>query len=171
LAALLVLAGVAAYVLRKAAENGPAPPPAEFFLLSLPDADGNVHPLSGLRGKALVVNFWATWCVPCVAELPELDKLQAEFAERGVEIVGIATESPERVRLFRDERHLRLTLLAGGYDSLSIARNLGDLQGVLPYTAVFSVDGRLLHTKVGALEPGQLRTWLLADADANRFGS
>jgi thiol-disulfide isomerase/thioredoxin len=136
-------------------------PVAQLFALRLPDADGREQPLSQWRGRVLVVNFWATWCAPCVAEMPALQKLQAEYGARGVTILGLGTESQAKVQGFRDHHALRLTLLAGGYDALAIARNLGDTQGVLPYTAVFSADGVLLHTQLGALKDGQLRGWLL----------
>jgi len=131
-----------------------------LYGLTLDDADGHAQSLSQWRGQLLVVNFWATWCAPCVSEMPELDRLQREFSSREVAIIGIGVESQARVRQFRDQLGLHMTLLAGGYDSLSVARSFGDEQGVLPYTALLSADGRLLRTHAGALRPGQLRAWL-----------
>jgi thiol-disulfide isomerase/thioredoxin len=126
------------------------------------DADGKLQPLSRWRGKILVVNFWATWCAPCVAEMPELQRLQDRYASRGVAIVGMGTQGLDTVRQFRDRLGLRMVLLAGDFDAVAIARDLGDTQGALPYTAVFSREGALLHTRLGALQPGQLRGWLEA---------
>ncbi len=167
--ALLALAGCPP----AGAQSGPgdaAPDAAsEFYALSVPDADGHPWSAADTQGKILVVNFWATWCAPCVAEMPQLDQIQREFAARGVTIVGLGSEVQERVRRFRDQHALHFTLLAGGIESLTIARNLGDHQGVLPYTAVFSRSGSLLHTQLGALKSGQLRGWLTAAlADEHR---
>jgi len=147
-----------------------APPPDEkppaasaggpVYGHSLSDADGKPQALSQWKGKLLVLNFWATWCAPCVAEMPDLDNAQQEFAARNVVIVGVGTEAPARVREFREQHKLHLRLLAGGYDALVLARELGDSQGVLPYTVLVSADGTVLQTQTGPLQPGQLRSWL-----------
>jgi thiol-disulfide isomerase/thioredoxin len=167
-----VLAGAAAIgavvALRSAHAPAPAAGPGEeaagaaLYALALEDADGHKQALSQWKGKRLLVNFWATWCTPCVAEMPDLERLQQEFAGRNVAVIGIGIENREKVRQFRDRLGLRMTLLAGGYDSLALARAFGDVQGVLPYTALFSPDGQLLQTQTGALLPGQVRSWLTA---------
>lgn len=160
---LLALAAAAGFALRSplvdsdAPRRGPDP-----FSLSLPDADGAMRSFGAWKGKALLVNFWATWCAPCVTELPELARLQDKYAARGVVVVAVGTESPERVRLFRDEHHLRLPLLAGGYGALAIARNWGDSAGLLPYTALFSGDGAMLKSKAGAVSTAELESWIEA---------
>lgn len=162
--ALLAAAGAlaAAIVAWRGARTDEQPVRLErLYALALPDADGRTQPLAQWRGKTLVVNFWATWCEPCVTEMPELDRVQREFARRNVTILGIGVEAPLKVREFRDRLGLQMPLLAGGIDSLALARAFGDPEGVLPYTAVFSSDGRLLHSQVGALAPGELRSWLV----------
>jgi len=132
----------------------------DVYSQSFSDAEGTLQPLSQWKGKLLVLNFWATWCAPCVAEMPDLEKAQQEFADRNVVIVGVGTENAERVRGFRDQHAMRLKLLAGGYDALGLARGLGNTQGVLPYTVLVSPNGRVLRTQTGPLQPGQLRAWL-----------
>jgi thiol-disulfide isomerase/thioredoxin len=156
----IAAAGGALYERQRQTAQTQAAASADLFGRALPDADGRPQPLSRWRGQVLVVNFWATWCAPCVAEMPALDRLQQEFAARNVVIVGLGTEDAEHVRSFRDRLGLRLPLLAGGFDALAIARNLGDLQGVLPYTAVFSRSGKLLHTQLGEIPGDTLRGWL-----------
>jgi thiol-disulfide isomerase/thioredoxin len=133
-----------------------------IYAQTLDDAEGRPQSLSQWKGKLLVLNFWATWCAPCVAEMPDLEKAQREFAARNVVIVGVGTEAPARVREFRDHIGLHLPLLAGGYDALVLARALGDSQGVLPYTVLVSPGGAVLQTQTGPLRPGQLRGWLAA---------
>jgi thiol-disulfide isomerase/thioredoxin len=160
-AVLLALAGGAGYVGHIRGATAPeGVSAADLYARVLPDAQGNPQPLSQWQGKILVVNFWATWCAPCVAEMPALDQVQREFANRNVAIVGLGTEDPQKVRAFREQTGTRVQLLAGGMEAFAIARNLGDVQGVLPYTAVFSRDGAMLHTKLGELPPDQLRSWL-----------
>jgi peroxiredoxin len=89
-----------------------------------------------------------------------LDRMQQELAARNVSIIGIGIEDQAHVHQFRDRLGLHLPLLAGGYESLALARSFGDYQGVLPYTALLSADGRVLQSQTGALEPGQLQEWL-----------
>ena len=145
-----------------AAQTAGARAAKDLYAISLDDADGRAQPLSQWKGKVLVVNFWATWCAPCVAEMPGLEKIQREYADRNVAIVGIGIDDQDRVRQFRDRLGLHMPLLAGGFNSLGLARAFGDNEGVLPYTALISPEGRLLRTHSGALEPGQLREWLSA---------
>ena len=145
-------------------ENKPAASPAadSVYDHSLSDAEGKPQSLAQWKGKFLVLNFWATWCGPCVAEMPDLEKAQRSLASRNVVIVGVGTEEPAKVRAFRSQHGLHLNLLAGGYDALVLARSLGDNQGVLPYTVLVSPDGTVLQTQTGPLHPGQLSGWLAA---------
>jgi peroxiredoxin len=142
--------------------DGDAAAAAQFYEHTLNDADGRPQALSQWKGKLLVLNFWATWCAPCVAEMPALEQAQRELAARNVVIVGVGTEEPSRVREFRDRIGLHMNLLAGGYDALVLARTLGDSQGVLPYTVLISTNGTVLQTQTGPLRPGQLGDWLAA---------
>jgi len=127
---------------------------------TLKDADGQPQMLAQWRGRYLVVNFWATWCAPCVAEMPELDRLQRQYEQGKVTIVAIGIEGEQQSRQFRDRLGLHMTLLVGGYEALSLARAFGDDQGVLPYTVMLSTKGEILHSRSGALQPGQLQAWL-----------
>lgn len=158
---LLVLALVGAMLATTVARrNAQASAVEHLYATSLPDAEGRLQALSQWRGRYLVVNFWATWCAPCVAEMPQLDRLQRRYADRDVAIVGIGIESEQQVREFRDRLGLGLTLLAGGYNAVSLARAFGDNQGVLPYTVMLSTKGEILHARTGALQPGELQEWL-----------
>jgi len=162
-ALIVVLALVGAFVATTVARrNAEASAAERLYATSLADAEGHLQALSQWRGQYLVVNFWATWCAPCVAEMPQLDRLQRQLAGRNVAIVGIGIEGEPQVREFRDRLGLRLTLLAGGYKALSLARDFGDDQGVLPYTVLLSTKGEVLHSRAGALEPGQVQAWLTA---------
>lgn len=162
-ALILVLALIGGFVVTTVATRNTESSAAErLYAASMHDARGQSQALSQWQGRYLVVNFWATWCAPCVKEMPELDLVQRQYARRNVTIVGIGIESEDKVRQFRDRLGLDLTLLAGGYGALSLARGFGDDQGVLPYTVMLSTKGEVLHTRAGALQPGQLQAWLAA---------
>jgi len=164
-AVILVAGALAAVTVSRMSARRPSPAPAlqtradpEIYALAFPDADGKPQAIAQWKGKRLVLNFWATWCTPCVAEMPELEKAQARLPD--VVIVGLGTEDPARVRQFRDKVGLHLTLLAGGYEALTLARTLGDTQGVLPYTVLLSADGQVMQAQSGPLRDGQLQQWL-----------
>ena len=74
------------------------PPAAELWALRLPRPEGGELAFADWRGRNLVVNFWATWCAPCIRELPQLDRFQRDFAGRGWQVVGIAVDRPDAVR-------------------------------------------------------------------------
>jgi thiol-disulfide isomerase/thioredoxin len=104
--------------------------------VSLPDLDGKEQALGQWKGKVLIVNFWATWCVPCREEMPEFVKLQKEFGDRGVQFVGIAVDDPAKVRQFAAELGLNYPALIGGYGAIELSKSLGNRVGALPYTLV-----------------------------------
>ena len=95
-------------------ETGPETAPVEtavIFAQSFNDANGDLQPMDQWQRRLLVVNFWATWCAPCIEEMPDLQKVQVEYAARGVTTVGIAIDNASAVKRFRDEQNVGLPLL------------------------------------------------------------
>jgi thiol-disulfide isomerase/thioredoxin len=136
-----------------------------LFALKLPDADGVERPLKSWQGKLLVVNFWATWCTPCVEEMPELQQFADQFAARNVAVIGIGVDDADKIRDFRRQHALRFPLLVAGFDGgMGIAQRLGNPEPVLPYTALILPDGRLIEEHSGRIQPAELRQW------AQRYG-
>lgn len=133
---------------------------APIFAQSFNDADGQLQPMNQWRGGLLVVNFWATWCAPCIEEMPDLQKVQAEYANRGVTIVGVAIDNAIAVKRFRDEQSVRLPLLIAGAAGTELARELGNVSGALPYTVLVDRSGSVVQAKLGRLRPSELRSWL-----------
>ena len=131
-----------------------------LFAMKLPDADGVERPLLAWRGKLLVVNFWATWCAPCVEEMPELQRFADEFAPRNVAVIGIGVDDADKIRDFRSQHRLRIPLLAAGFDGMQLAQRLGNPEPVLPYTALISPDGRLVEEHSGRIQEPELRRWV-----------
>ncbi len=132
----------------------------DFFAAVFPDADGRSQPLSQWRGRPLVVNFWATWCPPCVEEMPDLQRIRDEYRDRGVEVIGIGIDNAAKVAAFRDKLGLTLPLLVAGVGGSDLNRALGNAGGALPYTVLIGVDGRVRERHLGQVKPEQLRRWL-----------
>jgi thiol-disulfide isomerase/thioredoxin len=126
--------------------------------VTLPDANGQEQSLGQWKGKVLIVNFWATWCVPCRAEMPEFVKAQQEFGERGLQFVGIAIDEPAKVKEFAAELGLNYPALIGGYGAIELSRAIGNSVGALPFTAIVDRSGHLVHTQLGPLKEPQLRS-------------
>jgi thiol-disulfide isomerase/thioredoxin len=125
--------------------------------LSLPDSQGREQAIAQWKGKVLIVNFWATWCVPCREEMPEFVKLQKELGPRGVQFVGIAVDDPAKVREFAAELQLNYPALIGGYGAIELSKSLGNRVGALPYTVILGREGQVSRTQLGPIKPADLR--------------
>jgi thiol-disulfide isomerase/thioredoxin len=138
--------------------ESPAPMSAsQLFTLSLPDAKGKPHDLAQWKGKILVVNFWATWCGPCVQEMPELSALQTEASLKNMQIVGIGIDSAANIAEFSSKYRISYPLYVAGMDGSELARQFGDLTGSLPFTVLIGPDGAVRKTYLGRLKFDELR--------------
>ncbi len=115
--------------------------------------------MSAFRGKPLVLNFWATWCPPCVAELPLLDRFYREQSTRGWQVVGLAVDRLEPVQGFLKKRPLSFPVALAGTGGVALGKSLGNLSGGLPFSVVFGADGVVRHRKMGALSAEDLANW------------
>ena len=104
--------------------------------------------LKALRGQPLLVNFWATWCPPCVAEMPELEQLQAERGSKGLQIVGIGIDSPSNIRDFSEKHKITYPLLVGGLQGTEVSRSFGNEAGGLPFTVLIGSDGTVKQASI-----------------------
>jgi thiol-disulfide isomerase/thioredoxin len=140
--------------------SGPDADPAggrALLGVSLPDIDGQEQALAQWKGKVLVVNFWATWCVPCREEMPEFVKLQREFGDRGVQFVGIAIDDAAKVKQFANELGLNYPALIGGYGAVELSKSLGNGIGALPYTLIVDRSGSITRKQLGPVKIAYLR--------------
>ena len=124
--------------------------------LQLRDLDGHPRTLADYRGKRLLINLWASWCQPCLDEMPALQRAHAD----GAQIVGIAMDQPAAVRAFLRQHPLDYPQLLGRLEPPSTASLLGNRQDVLPYSVLLDEHGLVLATHAGALDPATLRRWL-----------
>jgi thiol-disulfide isomerase/thioredoxin len=132
---------------------------------SLPDLNGKAQPLSAYRGHRVLLNFWASWCGPCLDEMPALDRAQARFgqgtpAAPGVIVIGIAMDDQAMARTFLAAHPPHYPILLGNLDEPSTTQQFGDTSGVLPYSVLLGPDGRVLATQAGALSETQIAAWL-----------
>lgn len=120
---------------------------------------GGRLPMDSLRGGPLVVNFWATWCPPCVREMPALDRFARDFAGRGWQVVGVAADTAEKVREFLARTPVSYPIGLAGFGGIELSRQLGNPGGGLPFTVLVARTGQLAHRHIGELQHDQLARW------------
>lgn len=141
---------------------GAAAPAQALFALSMPDAAGTSQAMSQWKGKALLVNFWAPWCAPCVEEMPELSALQHEGAGKNLQIIGIGIDSPGNIAAFAAKFKISYPVYVAGMGGTDLSRQFGNSAGGLPYTVLIGADGQVRKTYLGRLKFEQLRADLAA---------
>jgi len=130
---------------------------ALIYGLALPDLNGKEQSLGQWRGKLLVVNFWATWCVPCREEMPEFVRAQEAYGAKGLQFVGIAADEQDKVARFAKEIALNYPALIGGFGAMELSKTFGNRVMALPFTIVLGRDGTVLLTQLGPVKPEQLK--------------
>lgn len=139
------------------AGQAPAIIDAQRPLFELPDRDGDTRSIAEFDNQVVLLNFWATWCPPCLEEVPALDALHDELASKGLRVVGIALEDRAAMTAFAREHSVDYTLLAGGREAFDIATEYGNARGTLPYTVVIDRQGIVRATHLGALTQKEAR--------------
>jgi thiol-disulfide isomerase/thioredoxin len=134
-----------------------ATPVAALYAQSLNDLDGKPQALARWKGKPLLVNFWASWCAPCVAEMPELSALAAKDGGKRFNVIGIGIDSPSNLVQFSKKVKIGYPLYVGGMGGTDLSRALGNINGGLPFTVLIGADGQVRKTYVGKLKFDQLR--------------
>ncbi len=132
---------------------------AAFWEGRFPDPEGHELTVADWRGRPLLVNFWATWCPPCVEELPMLNAFHAEHEPRGWQVFGLAVDRPSAVREFTQRLPLRFPVGMAGLAGTELSKTLGNVSGGLPFTVVFGRDGMVLHRKIGKVSESDLSQW------------
>ncbi|MCF7985031.1 MAG: TlpA family protein disulfide reductase [Thiohalocapsa sp.] len=135
--------------------------------IRLPDPDGREIASNSWAGKVVVVNFWATWCPPCLREMPMLVRLQEAFDTGRLQVVGIAIDSPDAVHRFLDEREINYQILLGNAQTVALSKRLGNRTSGLPFTVVFDRMGRRVFSRTGEISAEELKAAVLPLVQGN----
>lgn len=162
--ALALAGGIGVAVWRQSGGGaaGPAagdPALAGLWGLSFERPEGGSLAMAGFRGKPLIINFWATWCAPCIRELPLIDRFHQTHAAAGWQVVALAIDGPTPVREFLQKHRLGVPVGLAGVDGTELVRTLGNTQGGLPFTVLISADGRIAERKLGEISEAELAAW------------
>jgi thiol-disulfide isomerase/thioredoxin len=127
------------------------------FAANLNDADGKPQALAQWKGRPLVINFWATWCTPCVEEMPDLQALREHYLARKLEVVGLAIDNTSAVQEFRRKLGIKYPLLVAGSGGTELARALGNASGGLPHTVLLDASGVVRYSHLGRIKMAELK--------------
>lgn len=118
--------------------------------------------MADFKGQPLLLNFWATWCPPCITEMPLLDRFEQEHRQRGWRVVGLAIDRPAAVSEFLIRNPIGFAIALAGAEGVSLTRSLGNQGGGLPFSVVFDRQGRIARTKLGSVHEKELAAWAAA---------
>jgi len=131
----------------------------DFWSQRFERPEGGELVLDSLRGAPLLLNFWATWCPPCVKEMPLLDGFYRQHQGAGWRVLGLAIDSPTPVREFLAKRPVGFPIGLAGLAGTDLSRTLGNVNGSLPFTVVVGREGKVIDRKLGALGAADLARW------------
>jgi peroxiredoxin len=131
-----------------------------FWQLSFEQPDGGPLAMQGFKGQTLLLNFWATWCPPCVEELPLLESIWRQNHEKKLQVLGLAVDQPSSVRRFLTQNQLTFPIGLAGLTGTELGRSLGNTKAALPFSVLFDARGQVIAQKMGKLEPGDLSNWM-----------
>jgi thiol-disulfide isomerase/thioredoxin len=123
---------------------------------SLPDLVGKQRNIKEWYGKVLVINFWATWCPPCLKEMPEFEALHTEYEKKGLQFIGIALDDADPVKEFIASKKITYPILLGEDQGTKIAHDLGNIVNTVPFTVIVDKKGLVVKSHMGELSRKQL---------------
>lgn len=122
----------------------------------LPDLNDQPQTLNQWQGKILIINFWATWCPPCLEEIPEFIALQKQYADKNVQFIGIAVDEKLAVLDFNAKMKVNYPLLIAGNGGTSLSRAWGNTIESVPFTAIVNPQGQIIYRQLGEVNREEL---------------
>lgn len=153
------LAGTGLALWKWRTEEGRRDAAAVLWPMNFDTPAGTTLAMQSLRGNPLVLNFWATWCPPCVEELPLLDGFYRENASKKWQVLGLAIDQPSAVRKFLERTPVSFPIALAGLGGAELGHALGNLGGGLPFTVVVGASGDVLQRKMGRVTAADLAAW------------
>ncbi len=129
----------------------------DLLALRLPDAQAREISLADFGGKWLVLNFWATWCAPCIDEMPELSAMAGELTGTDIQVLGIGIDSARNIGEFASRHQITYPLLVAGPGGVELLRRFGNASGGLPFTVLVAPDGRIVERILGRVDVRRLK--------------
>jgi thiol-disulfide isomerase/thioredoxin len=133
---------------------------AGLWGLEFATLQGGSMRMATLRGKPLVLNFWATWCPPCIEELPLISGFYQQKSSKGWQVLGLAVDQPEPVKRFLAHTPVTFPVVMAGMSGIELSRSLGNLSGALPFTVVLGSNGQVSYRKMGKVTADDMRHWI-----------
>jgi len=164
---ILLLAGVGAaaglsgagVALLKRNSGAPTDVDSSFWQTNFETPSGAALSMQDFRGRPLLLNFWATWCPPCVEEMPLLDSFFRQSSAKGWQLLGLAIDQPTAVRNFLQRTPVSYPIGLAGMGGTELSKTLGNESSGLPFTAVIGAAGQVLRRKMGRVSQSELTQW------------
>jgi thiol-disulfide isomerase/thioredoxin len=137
----------------------------ELWQMQFDTPDGGKLAMQTLKGKPLLINFWATWCAPCVEELPLLERFYSQNKSKNnksLQILGLAADKPAAVQVFLKKLPLTFPIGITDLSGIALSKSWGNLAGGLPFSVMLAADGHVMQRKMGKLSEEDLKIWLTA---------
>ncbi len=137
---------------------GDAAAALDLWNLRFPRPQGGELVMAELRGRPLLINFWATWCPPCIKELPEFDRFSRSH-DKQLRVVGLAIDSLAPVQEFLKKQPVGFDIGLAGFAGTDLALSLGNSAGALPFTVLLDAKGVMVQRKLGETQYAELESW------------
>lgn len=132
---------------------------ANLWTAQFEQPDGTILKLADFQGKPLVLNFWATWCTPCIEEMPLLNAFFVENKSKNWQMLGLAIDQPSAVKRYLAQHPVEYPVVLAGLDGTQWMKDLGNDAGGLPFTLVIDAQGSVQVRKLGKLSQAEIQSW------------